>query len=49
MKCYKTYGVSEPVEAPAADYFRVGFIVGALIGTIVTLSLVSAVALILFH
>ena len=32
MKCYRTYGVSEPVEAPAADYFRVGFILGVFIG-----------------
>ena len=48
MKCYRTYGVSDPVVAPA-DYFRVGFILGVFIGAIVTLSLVGAVALILFH
>ena len=48
MKCYRTYGVSKPVTEPEA-YFYVGFVLGGLIGAIVTLSLVSAVALILFR
>ena len=49
MKCHRTYNVSEPFEPSAQEYFRVGLFLGFLLGAIVTLSLVSAVALILFR
>ncbi len=53
MKCYRTYDVNtgelNVKEDDGTSFIAVIFFLGFLLGAIVTLSLVSAVALILFR
>jgi len=45
MKCYRTYGVSEPVVS-SAYYLRVGLLLGFLGGMVAGLAVVGLIALI---